>query len=163
MSRPVKSRQLQVTERIPASKATSNDQLSVKRRRFSPSEKFFVGREATTGKTSALRRLPTLRKFRNMLTALSSFVHGGESAETDVPAICPPPLPPSGPQNAVVPFCPSVAMQQSYLGRQQQNFLVENVVNLGAILPSESFQNCSFTFNVNTTSSHEFCSLTFHV
>lgn len=62
-------------------------------------------------------------QFRNMLTALSSFVHGGESAQTDVPAICPPPLPPSGPQNAVVPVCPSVAMQQSYVSRQQENFL----------------------------------------
>ena len=163
MSRPVKSRQLQVTEGIPALKTTVNDQLSVKRRRISPSEKFFVGREATTGKTSALRRLPTLRQLRNMSTALSSFVHGGESAETDVPAICLPRLPSSGPQNAVVPFCPSVAMQQSYLGRQEQNFLVENGVNLGAILPSGSFQNCSFTFNINITSSHEFCSLTFLV
>ena len=117
MSRPVKSRQLQVTEGIPASKTTVNDQLSVKRRRISSSEKFLVEREATTGKTSALRRLPTLRQLRNMSTALSSFVHGEESAETDVPAICLPRLPSSGPQNAV-PFCPSVAMQQSYLGRQ---------------------------------------------
>ena len=90
---------------------------------------------------------PTLRQFRNMSTALSSFVHGGESAQTDVPAMCPPPLPPSGPQNAVVPACASVAMQKSYLSRQQENFLVENGVNpWGAILPSGSFQNCSFTF-----------------
>ena len=134
MSRPVKSRQLQVTEGIPALKTTVNDQLSVKRRRISSSEKFFVGREATTGKTSALRRLPTLWQFRNMSTALSSFVRVGESAETDVPAMCPPPLPPSDPQNAVFPFCPSVAMQQSYLGQQQQNFrLAENGVNLGAM------------------------------
>jgi len=84
---------------------------------------------------------PTLRQFRNMSTALSSLVHGGESAHTDVSAICPPPLPPSGPQNVVVPSCPSVAMQQSYLSRQQENFLVENGVNPGAILPSRFAQN----------------------
>ena len=94
-------------------------------------------------------------QFRNVSTALSSFVHGGESAQTYVPAICPPPLPPSGPQNAVVPVCPSVAMQQSYLSRQQEQFLVENGVNPGASLPSGSFQNCSFTFNINITNSHD--------
>ena len=90
-----------------------------------------------------------------MSTALSSFVHGGESAQTDVPAICLPPLPPSGPQNVVVPACPSVAMQQSYLRRQQENPLVENGVKPGAILPSGSFQNCSFNFNINITNSHD--------
>jgi len=68
-----------------------------------------------------------------MSIALSSFVHGGESAQTDVPAICPPPLPPSGPQNVVVPAFPSVAMQESYLSWQQENFRVENGVNTGAI------------------------------
>lgn len=96
---------------------------------------------------------PTLRQFRNMLTAFSSF--GRELAQTDVPAICPPPLPPSGPQNAVTPVCPSVAMQQSYLSRQQENFLVENGVNPGASLPSGRFQNCSFTFNMNISDSHD--------
>ena len=89
-----------------------------------------------------------------MSTAVSSFVHGGESAQTVVPAICPPPLPPSGPQNVVVLACPSVAMQQSYLSHQQKNVLVENGVNPGAILPSGSFQNCSFNFNINITNSH---------
>jgi len=82
-------------------------------------------------------------------------VHGGESAQTDVPAICHPPLPPSGQQNDFVPACPSAAMQQSYLSRQQENFLVENGVNPGAILPSGSFQNCSFNFNINITNSHD--------
>ena len=75
-----------------------------------------------------------------MSTALSGFLHGGESAQADVPAIYPPPLPPSGPQNVVVPACPSVAMQQSYLSWQQENFLVENGVNPGAILSSGSFE-----------------------
>ena len=88
---------------------------------------------------------PALRQFRNMSTALSSFVHGGESAQTDVPAICPPPLPPRGPQNAFFPACLSVAMQQSYLSRQEENFLVENGLNPGAILPPGSFQKYSFT------------------
>lgn len=117
--------------------------------------KVVTGHRSDTSIESYCER-PTLRQFRNMSTALSSFVHGDESAQTDVPAICPPPLPPSGPQNAVVPVCPSVAMQQSYLSRQQVNFLVENGVNPGAILPSAgSFQNCSFTFNINITNSHD--------
>lgn len=68
--------------------------------------KVVTGHRSDTSIESYCER-PTLRQFRNMSTALSSFVHGDESAQTDVPAICPPPLPPSGPQNAVVPVCPS--------------------------------------------------------
>ena len=120
MSRPVISRQLQVTEAIPASKATANEQLS--------------------GSSEICQRLSQA---------------GGESAQTDVLAICPPPLPPSGPQNVFVPACLSVAMQQSYLSRQQENLVVKNGVNPGAILPSGSFQNCSFNFNINITNSHD--------
>ena len=114
--------------------------------------KAVTGHRSDTSIESYCER-PTLRQFRNMLTAFSSF--GRELAQTDVPAICPPPLPPSGPQNAVAPVCPSVAMQQSYLSRQQENFLVENGVNPGASLPSGSFQNCSFTFNMNISDSHD--------
>ena len=115
--------------------------------------KAVTGHRSDTSIESYCER-PTLRQFRNMSTALSSFVHGGESAQIDEPAICRPPLNPSGPQNAVVPACPSVAMQQSYLSRQQENFLIENGVNPGAILPCGSFQNCSFNFNINITNSH---------
>ena len=116
--------------------------------------KAVTGHRSDTSIESYCER-PTLRQFRNMSTALSSFVHGRELAQTDVPAICSPPLPPSGPQNAVAPLCPSVAMQQRYLSRQQENFFVENGVNPGASLPSGSFQNCSFTFNINITDSYD--------
>ena len=116
--------------------------------------KTVTGHRSDTSIESYCER-PTLRQFRNMSTAISSIVLGRELAQTDVPAICPPPLPPIGLQNAVAPVCPSVAMQQSYLSRQQENFLVENGVNPGASLPSGSFQNCSFTFNVNRTDSHD--------
>ena len=39
------------------------------------------------------------------------------------------------------------------LGRQEENFLLSSGVNPGAILPSGTFQNCSFTFNVNVNNS----------
>ena len=37
------------------------------------------------------------------------------------------------------------------LGRQEEHFLLSSGVNPGAILPT--FQNCSFTFNVNLNNS----------
>ena len=41
--------------------------------------------------------------------------------------------------------------QRPLLTRHDENFLLSNGLNPGAILPSGNFQNCSFTFNVNVS------------
>jgi hypothetical protein len=39
---------------------------------------------------------------------------------------------------------------QRYFSSQQENVLIESGCNLEAILPSGTFENCSFTFNINS-------------
>lgn len=80
-----------------------------------------------------------------MSTALTSFVSGDENQQQSL-AIGPSKIPPKQEKELVAALQSS---QRQYLSRQEENYLVANRVNFGAILPSGTFQNCSFTFNIN--------------
>ena len=82
---------------------------------------------------------PTLNQFKQMSTALTSFINGEETPETSIPC--------ATTSTASVPY--PTGDQRLPLGRHEENFLLSNGLNPGAILPSGNFQNCSFTFNVN--------------
>ena len=88
---------------------------------------------------------PTLNQFKDMSKALSSYVKGDEISQPQLHNISPPAATLSRPQNALV----SASSGQSYLSSQQDNFLIENGCNPAALLPSGTFENCSFTFNIN--------------
>ena len=54
-------------------------------------------------------------------------------------------------EHELIPTLPaSQPSQQMYLSRQDENYLqVANGVNSGAIPPSGTFKNCSFSFNID--------------
>ena len=53
-------------------------------------------------------------------------------------------------EHELIPALPtSQPSQQMYLSRQDENYLVANGVKPLAILPSGTFKNCSFSFNIN--------------
>lgn len=86
---------------------------------------------------------PTLNQFKEMSTALTSFIHGEESPLTSGPVTAFP-----GATSTVPTQYPS-SDRRPPLSRHDENFLLSNGLNPGAILPSGNFQSCSFTFNVN--------------
>ena len=79
-----------------------------------------------------------------MSTALTHFVSGDENQP---PVNASPAAVPPRPEHELIPALP--ASQQMYLSRQDENYLVANGVNPGAILLSGTFKNCSFSFNIN--------------
>ena len=82
-----------------------------------------------------------------MSTALIHFVSGYENQP---PVNASPAAVSSGPEYELIPALPaSQPSQQMYLRRQDENDLVANRVNPGAVLPSGTFKNCSFSFNIN--------------
>ena len=82
---------------------------------------------------------PTLDQFKQMSTALTSFINEEETSKTSISC--------ATTSTASVPY--PASERRLPLGRHEENFLLSNGVNPGAILPSGSFQNCSFTFNIN--------------
>ena len=86
---------------------------------------------------------PTLNQFKQMSAALTSFIHGEKSPSSSGAV--------TGFQGAPssVPTQHLSGNQRPLLTRRDENFLLSNSLNPGAILPSGNFQNCSFTFNVN--------------
>ena len=97
---------------------------------------------------------PTLDQVKDMSNALSSYIDH-ETSEIS-------PIPQSQLGNAslslyfstqstnwLIPSSRSSSGQR-YFSSQQENFLIESGCNLEAILPSGTFENCSFTFNINS-------------
>ncbi|XP_068704068.1 uncharacterized protein KIAA1958-like [Montipora foliosa] len=112
--------------------------------------KAVTGHRSDTSIQSYCER-PTLYQFKDMSSALSSFIEGKEKQQLDI----------TGPtqDSRLAITAPAVgsgdasAPRQSYLSSQQDNFLIEHGCNPGAILPSGSFNNCSFNFNINLANS----------
>jgi hypothetical protein len=71
-----------------------------------------------------------------MSTALTSFVSGDENQQQSL-AIGPSKVSPN-PEQELVAALPS--SQQQYLSRQEDNYLVANGVDPGAVLPSGRFK-----------------------
>ena len=90
---------------------------------------------------------PTLDQFKDRSSALSPFVEQQLAMTAPTPesrlAISTPP----------VSSVSVLASRQTYLNSQQENFLIENGCNPEATLPAGSFNNCSFTFNINVNNS----------
>ena len=100
--------------------------------------KAITGHKSDTSIESYCER-PTLNQFKQMSAALTSFSHGEESWSTSGAVTAPSSVPAQHPSGE----------QRPLLTRPDENFLLSNGLNPGAILPSGNFQNCSFTFNVN--------------
>ena len=96
---------------------------------------------------------PTLNQFKQMSTALTSFIHSDRSPEPSCQS-----------QNqsdhsvqslkenqrpSATVSCPSVSNHQQLLPMEHESFFTSLGLNAGSILPSGSFNNCQFTFNVN--------------
>lgn len=112
--------------------------------------KAVTGHRSDTSVESYCAR-PTLDQFKDMSKALSSYVKGSEISPISQPQlgnISHPTATLSRAQIASVAASRS-SSGQSYLSSQQQNYLVESGCNPGAILPSGTFESCSFTFNIN--------------
>ena len=90
-----------------------------------------TGHRSDTSIESYCKR-PTLNQFKEMSTALTHFVSGDENQ------------PPVNASPAAVPSRP-----EHEFSRQDENYLVANRVNPGAILLSGTFKNCSFSFNID--------------
>ena len=99
---------------------------------------------------------PTLDQFKDMSNALSSYIDHGSSEISPIPqsqlgnASHPSTSLPRA-QTGLLPSSRSSSGQR-YFSSQPENFLIENFLgcNLEAILPSGTFENCSFTFNINS-------------
>lgn len=102
--------------------------------------KAITGHKSDTSVESYCQR-PTLDQFKQMSSALTSFISGKESPETSLSV-------PST-STTTVPAMRSSSDQRLPLERHEENFLLSAGLNAGAILPSGNFHNCSFTFNVN--------------
>lgn len=102
--------------------------------------KAITGHKSDTSVESYCQR-PTLDQFKQMSSALTSFISGKESPETSLSV-------PST-STTTVPAMRSSSDQRLPLERHEENFLLSAGLNPGAILPSGNFHNCSFTFNVN--------------
>ena len=105
--------------------------------------KAITGHRSDTSIESYCKR-PTLNQFKEISTALTHFVSGDEN---QLPVNASPAAVPSRPEHELIPALP--ASQQMYLSRQDENYLVANEVNPGAILLWGTFKNCSFSFNIN--------------
>lgn len=98
---------------------------------------------------------PTLNQFRQMSSTLSEFVHGSDVDDTAQ-------IPPSTSSALSIITKPALseistaseAERNTFpIGRSEENFLLSQGVNPGAILPSGSFNDCSFTFNITINNS----------
>jgi hypothetical protein len=108
--------------------------------------KAITGHRSDTSIESYCQR-PTLNQYKEMSTALTSFVNGDENSPPNALAICPATTS-HRPEDTVVNALPQVP-QQNYLSRQEEHYLISNGVNPGAVLPSGTFNNCSFTFHIH--------------
>ena len=102
--------------------------------------KAITGHKSDTSIENYCKR-PTLNQFKQMSSALTSFIDGKESPETSLSV-------PST-STTTVPAMHSSSNQRLPLGRHEENFQLSTGLIPGAILPSGNFHNCSFTFNVN--------------
>ncbi|CAB4029670.1 hypothetical protein AWC38_SpisGene10896 [Paramuricea clavata] len=91
---------------------------------------------------------PTLSQFKQMSSTLSSFVHGEENtAATSSSSIIPTPV---APRQHPAESSATVANSTVTFGRNEANILQAHSVRCPeSILPSGTFQGCSFTFNIN--------------
>jgi hypothetical protein len=106
--------------------------------------KAVTGHRSDTSIESNCER-PTLNQFKHMSSAITSFIHGNENEQTA-----------STSKTDGVPGTSALAPAESLLGnssistgRNELSILQSNGVNPGAILPSGTFQECPFTFNIN--------------
>ena len=91
---------------------------------------------------------PSLRQFQHMSTAITNFIHGGDCDDASSSLAL------EVPEDIHLPEKQQLSESRPLpLGRNEENFLVSNGVNPGAILPSGSFLGCSFTFNINIINS----------
>ena len=107
--------------------------------------KAVTGHRSDTSIESYCER-PTLGQFKHMSLTLSSFVHGKENTAASSSITSTPVAPRQSPAES----SPTVANSTISLGRNEANILQAHGVQCPAsILPSGTFQGCSFTFNVN--------------
>ena len=107
--------------------------------------KAVTGHRSDTSIESYCER-PTLGQFKHMSSTLSSFVHGKENTAASSSITSTPVAPRQSPAES----SPTVANSTVSLGRNEANILQAHGVQCPAsILPSGTFQGCSFTFNVN--------------
>ena len=107
--------------------------------------KAVTGHRSDTSIESYCER-PTLGQLKHMSSTLSSFVHGKENTAASSSITSTPVAPRQSPAES----SPTVANSTVSLGRNEANILQAHGVQCPAsILPSGTFQGCSFTFNVN--------------
>ena len=115
--------------------------------------KAVTGHRSDTSVESYCER-PTLDQFKDMSNALSSYIDHETSEISPIPqyqlgnASHPSTSLPRA-QTGLLPSSQSSSGQR-YFSSQQENFLIECGCNLEAIRPSGTFENCSFTFNINS-------------
>ena len=115
--------------------------------------KAVTGHRSDTSVESYCER-PTLDQFKDMSNALSSYIDHETSEISPIPqsqlgnASHPSTSLPRA-QTGLLPSSRSSSGQR-YFSSQQENFLIECGCNLEAIRPSGTFENCSFTFNINS-------------
>ena len=107
--------------------------------------KAVTGHRSDTSIESYCER-PTLGQFKHMSSTLRSSVHGKENTAASSSITSTPVAPRQSPAES----SPTVANSTVSLGRNEANILQAHGVQCPAsILPSGTFQGCSFTFNVN--------------
>lgn len=91
---------------------------------------------------------PTLDQFKQMSTALTSFIHSDRSPESRRRSLDLSKEKDGSSASISTPLpCPSSC--QHLPPTEHESFFTSLGLNSGSILPSGSFSNCQFTFNVN--------------
>ena len=115
--------------------------------------KAVTGHRSDTSVESYSER-PTLDQFKDMSNALSSYI---DHEASQIPPILQSHLGNTNHPSTSLPRAQNALLSssrsssgQSCFSSQHENYLIESGCNLGAILPSGTFENCSFTFNINS-------------
>jgi hypothetical protein len=94
---------------------------------------------------------PTLGQFKEMSTALASFIHSDRSPESRSHSLGLSKEKHGHSATNLTPISNTSTRSscQNLQSTEHENFFTSLGLNSGSILPSGSFNNCQFTFNVN--------------
>ena len=112
--------------------------------------KAVTGHRSDTSIESYCER-PSLSQFKHMSSTLSSFVHGENAVAMSSSSTIPTTVAPSVSQSGINPTLEKNTVENSTIsfGNNEANILQATGMSPASILPSGTFQGCSFTFNIN--------------